>query len=33
MVQAIVGQMEVKPALDEAAKETVAMLQQRGYYK
>jgi ABC-type glycerol-3-phosphate transport system substrate-binding protein len=33
MVQAIVGQMEVKPALDAAAKETVAMLQQRGYYK
>ncbi len=33
MVQAIVGQMEVKQALDTAAQETQTMLAQRGYYK
>ncbi|HTI84303.1 MAG TPA: extracellular solute-binding protein [Acetobacteraceae bacterium] len=31
--QAIVGQMEVKPALDAAATEVQAMLSERGYYK
>lgn len=33
IVQAIVGQMEVKAAMDTAATEVVAMLSQRGYYK
>ncbi len=33
MVQAIVGQMPTKEALDTAATEAVAMLTQRGYYK
>ncbi len=33
MVQAIVGQMETKAALDAAATEVTAMLSERGYYK
>jgi multiple sugar transport system substrate-binding protein len=33
IVQAIVGQMETKAALDAAATEVQAMLTQRGYYK
>ena len=33
MIQAIVGQLPTKEALDTAASETVAMLTQRGYYK
>jgi ABC-type glycerol-3-phosphate transport system substrate-binding protein len=33
MVQAIVGQMETKAALDAAATEVQAMLSERGYYK
>ncbi|MEA2791841.1 MAG: hypothetical protein QOG73_4247, partial [Acetobacteraceae bacterium] len=33
IVQAIVGQMETKAALDAAATEVQAMLTERGYYK
>jgi hypothetical protein len=32
-VQAVVGQMETKAALDAAATEVQAMLAERGYYK
>jgi maltose-binding protein MalE len=33
LVQAVTGEMAVKPALDTAAEETRAFLKQRGYYK
>jgi maltose-binding protein MalE len=33
IVQAVVGQMETKAALDAAATEVQAMLKERGYYK
>ena len=33
IVQAVVGQMETKAALDAAAVEVQAMLTERGYYK